>query len=117
MTESAPFTQLQDLSTALATLVASTAPSVTAVQSHRSRLRAGSWPEPATRVLRIQPTPLSAQPVQLVRACSKSRRDFPSPAAHSLSLRAPSRMSPKTCPATRRYQGFPTGSGRRSCMV
>jgi Trypsin-like peptidase domain len=37
MTESAPFTPLQDLSTALASLVASTAPSVTAVQSHRSR--------------------------------------------------------------------------------
>ena len=36
MTE-APFTQLQDLSTALAGLVASTAPSVTAVHSHHSR--------------------------------------------------------------------------------
>ena len=34
MTESAPFTQIQDLSTGLASLVASTAPSVTAVQSH-----------------------------------------------------------------------------------
>jgi hypothetical protein len=37
MTESAQFTQIQDLSTALASLVASTAPSVLAVQSHRSR--------------------------------------------------------------------------------
>ena len=43
MTESAPFTQLQDLSTALATLVASTAPSVTAVQSHRSRSSGFVW--------------------------------------------------------------------------
>jgi len=33
MTESAPFSRLQDLSTALATLVASTAPSVTAVSN------------------------------------------------------------------------------------
>ena len=43
MTESAPFTQLQDLSTALASLVASTAPSVTAVQSHRSRSSGFVW--------------------------------------------------------------------------
>ena len=43
MTESAPFTQLQDLSTALATLVASTAASVTAVQSHRSRSSGFVW--------------------------------------------------------------------------
>ena len=43
MTESAPFTQIQDLSTALATLVASTAPSVTAVQSHRSRSSGFVW--------------------------------------------------------------------------
>ena len=43
MTESAPFTQLQDLSTALASLVASTAPSVAAVQSHRSRSSGFVW--------------------------------------------------------------------------
>jgi hypothetical protein len=36
-------TQLQDLSTALAGLVASTAPSVTAVQSHRSRSSGFVW--------------------------------------------------------------------------
>ena len=36
-------TQLQDLSTALATLVASPAPSVTAVQSHRSRSSGFVW--------------------------------------------------------------------------
>jgi S1-C subfamily serine protease len=43
MTESAPFTKLQELSTALAGLVASTAPSVTAVQSHRSRSSGFVW--------------------------------------------------------------------------
>ena len=43
MTESSPFTQIQDLSTALASLVASTAPSVTAVQSHRSRSSGFVW--------------------------------------------------------------------------
>ena len=43
MTESAQFTQIQDLSTALATLVASTAPSVTAVHSHRSRSSGFVW--------------------------------------------------------------------------
>ena len=43
MTESAPFTQIQDLSTALASLVASIAPSVTAVQSHHSRSSGFVW--------------------------------------------------------------------------
>jgi S1-C subfamily serine protease len=43
MTESAPFTQIQDLSAALATLVASTAPSVISVQSHRSRSSGFVW--------------------------------------------------------------------------
>jgi hypothetical protein len=43
MTERAPFTQLQDLSTTLATLVASKAPSVPAVQSHRSRSSGFVW--------------------------------------------------------------------------
>ena len=43
MTESAQFTQIQDLSTALASLVASTAPSVLAVQSHRSRSSGFVW--------------------------------------------------------------------------
>ena len=43
MTESAPFTKLQELSTALAGLVASTAPSITAVQSHRSRSSGFVW--------------------------------------------------------------------------
>ena len=43
MTESAPFTQLRDLSAALAGLVASTAPSVTAVQSHHSRSSGFVW--------------------------------------------------------------------------
>jgi hypothetical protein len=43
MTESAPFTKLQELSTTLAGLVASTAPSVTAVQSHRSRSSGFVW--------------------------------------------------------------------------
>ena len=48
MTE-APFTPLQDLSTALAGLVASTAPSVTAVHSHRSRSSGFVWPARADR--------------------------------------------------------------------
>ena len=43
MTESAPFTKLQELSTALAGLVASTAPSVTAVHSHRARSSGFVW--------------------------------------------------------------------------
>jgi S1-C subfamily serine protease len=43
MTESPPFTQIQDLSAALASLVASTAPSVAAVQSHRSRSSGFVW--------------------------------------------------------------------------
>ena len=43
MTESAEFTQIQNLSTSLASLVASTAPSVTAVQSHRSRSSGFVW--------------------------------------------------------------------------
>jgi hypothetical protein len=43
MTESAPFTQIQDLSTALASLVASTAPSVISVQSHRSHSSGFVW--------------------------------------------------------------------------
>jgi hypothetical protein len=37
MTESAESTHIQSLSTSLASLIARTAPSVTAVQSHRSR--------------------------------------------------------------------------------
>jgi hypothetical protein len=40
MTESAPFTQIKGLSTAVASLVASTAPSVAAVQSRFLRLEA-----------------------------------------------------------------------------
>ena len=43
MTESAPFTQIQALSTSLASLVASAAPSVTAVQSHSSRSSGFIW--------------------------------------------------------------------------
>ena len=43
MTESAPFTQLQELSTALASLVTSIAPSVTTVRSHRSRSSGFVW--------------------------------------------------------------------------
>jgi S1-C subfamily serine protease len=43
MTESAPFTEIQDLSAALARLVASTAPSVTAVQSRRSHSSGFVW--------------------------------------------------------------------------
>jgi S1-C subfamily serine protease len=43
MTKSVPFTQPQDLSAALAGLIASTAPSVTAVQSHRSRSSGFVW--------------------------------------------------------------------------
>jgi S1-C subfamily serine protease len=43
MTESAPFTQLQALSTSLASLVASAAPSVTAVQSKSSRSSGFIW--------------------------------------------------------------------------
>jgi S1-C subfamily serine protease len=43
MTQSAPFTQIQDLSTSLASLVASAAPSITAVQSHRSRSSGFVW--------------------------------------------------------------------------
>ena len=46
MTESAEFTQIQNLSTSLASLVASTAPSVTAVQSHRSRSSGFVWRRP-----------------------------------------------------------------------
>jgi S1-C subfamily serine protease len=43
MIESAPFTQIQDLSTSLTSLVASTAPSVTAIQSHSSRSSGFIW--------------------------------------------------------------------------
>src|SRR5262245_2270397 len=43
MTERAPITKLQELSTALAGLVASTAPSVAAVQSHHSRKSGFVW--------------------------------------------------------------------------
>ena len=43
MTESAQFTQLQELSTALASLVTSIAPSVTTVPSHRSRSSGFVW--------------------------------------------------------------------------
>jgi S1-C subfamily serine protease len=43
MTESAPFTQIQALSTSLTSLVASAAPSVTAVQSHGARSSGFIW--------------------------------------------------------------------------
>ena len=43
MIESAEFTQIQNLSTSVASLVASTAPSVTAVRSHRSRSSGFVW--------------------------------------------------------------------------
>src|SRR5262245_8597458 len=43
MTQSAPLPQLQELSTAIVSLVASTAPSITAVQSHRSRSSGFVW--------------------------------------------------------------------------
>ena len=43
MTESAPFTQLQDLSTAFARLVGIAAPGIVAVQSHRSRSSGFLW--------------------------------------------------------------------------
>jgi hypothetical protein len=43
MTESAPFTQLQDLSTAFARLVGIAAPNIVAVQSHNSRSSGFFW--------------------------------------------------------------------------
>jgi S1-C subfamily serine protease len=43
MTESVPSTKLQELSTALAGLVASTAPSITVVHSHRARSSGFVW--------------------------------------------------------------------------
>src|SRR5262245_20954853 len=43
MTESAPFTQIQALSTSLTSLVANAAPSATAVQSHSSRSSGVIW--------------------------------------------------------------------------
>jgi S1-C subfamily serine protease len=43
MTESAPFTQLQDLSTAFTRLVGIAAPGIVAVQSHRSRSSGFLW--------------------------------------------------------------------------
>jgi Protein of unknown function (DUF1194) len=47
-----------------------------------------------------------------------SHSNHTNPLQESQARRNPSRMSPKTCPATRRYQGFPTGSGRHAqCMV
>ena len=43
MTESAPFTQVQDLSAALVRLVGIAAPGIVAVQSHRSRSSGFLW--------------------------------------------------------------------------
>ena len=43
MTESAPFTQIQDLSAALVRLVGIAAPGIVAVQSHRSRSSGFLW--------------------------------------------------------------------------